>query len=276
MLAKTSSALPGGTEPHEPDTAADSNEDLPAAELAASNALLRAEVARLKRAQDDIERLAVQARNAAVLEERNRLARDIHDGLAQSFTGIIIKLGVAQRISGTDSLEAWNLVERVLAQAREGLADARRSVWALQPNADEYSDLAQSLSRLVNRITEHTAVSAQVIIHGQVRLLPSYIGMNLLRITEEAMNNAVGHGKAENVFVELTFEDEQVKVLVQDDGKGFELKNQGAGGGFGLIGMQQRCDRIGGILTISSSPGMGAEVAVSAPVALEPHVTGAT
>src|SRR5579871_4338460 len=97
-------------------------------------------------------RLAEQAQDAAVLEERNRMAREIHDTLAQAFTGIVIQLGVAQRIAKHQPEEAWSLIEPIAELARQGLAEARRSVWALQPESREYSDLARTLPRTIDQM----------------------------------------------------------------------------------------------------------------------------
>ncbi len=206
-----------------------------------------------------------QTRQEAVLEERNRIAREIHDTLAQAFTGMLIQIGVAQRIAKDQPEEAWTLVEHVAELAREGLSAVRRSVWALQPEAEEYRDLAGALPRTVAQITRHCNLEAEVHIHGTPRLLPADIGMNLLRIGQEAVNNAIQHSHAQKLFLELTFEPDQVRLFVQDDGQGFDVRRNPAGGGFGLMGMRQRAERIGGELIIASQPGYGTELIVTAP-----------
>jgi len=212
-------------------------------------------------------RLAEQSRQAAVLAERNRIAREIHDTLAQVFTGILLQLRVARRIVQQQPEEAWSLIEHVGELAQQGLAEARRSVWALQPEALEYSDLVRTLSRTVERMASETAAQMELHIHGTPRALPPDVGMNLLRIGQEALSNALQHGQARIVWIELTFEAERVYLRVQDDGQGFDLTHQADGGGFGLIVMGQRAWRLGGQLTIASQPGRGTEVAVSVPVA---------
>jgi signal transduction histidine kinase len=221
-------------------------------------------------------RLAEQSRQAAVLEERNRIAREIHDTLAQAFTGMLIQLGVAQRIAGQQPEEAWSLIGHVSELARQGLAEVRRSVWALQPEALQYSDLASVLPRTIAQMTAATPIQAQVHIHGSPRSLAADVGMNLLRIGQEAVNNTLRHADARNIFIELTFDVEQVRLCIQDDGQGFELQHQEDGGGFGLIGMRQRAERIGGQLTIASQSGQGTEVAVVAPTATAQRHEGET
>jgi signal transduction histidine kinase len=192
------------------------------------------------------------------------MAREIHDTLAQSFTGILLQLGVAKRIVNQQPEEAWSLIERVSELAHEGLMEARRSVWALHPQASEYSELANALTRSLEQMTEHTPVCGSVCIQGTPRALPPDLGMNLLRIGQEALTNALRHAQAQTIWLELTFEADQVRLRVQDDGQGFDP--QADSGGFGLIGMRQRADRIGGQLTITSQPGQGTEVMVMIPI----------
>ncbi len=212
-------------------------------------------------------RLAEQGRQSAVLEERNRMAREIHDTLAQAFTGILLQVGVAKRIAKQQPEEAWSLIDRVGELAHEGLAEARRSVWALCPEALEYSDLANALARSVEQMTSSSDLRAQVCIQGAPRALPPEVGLNLLRIGQEALTNALRHAQAQEITIELTFEAQHVWLLVQDDGQGFEPHRQTDSGSFGLIGMRQRADRISGQLTIASQPGRGTEVVVKVPIA---------
>jgi signal transduction histidine kinase len=154
--------------------------------------------------------------------------------------------------------------------------EARRSVWALQPTASEYSDLAQSLSLAVTQMTADSPVQAEVHICGTPRLLPPDVGMNLLRIGQEAINNVLHHAQAQHIFVELAFETAGVRLCVQDDGQGFDPQNQGEGGGFGLTGMRQRVERLRGSLMVSSKPGQGTEVAVTMSIRQESAPPAAT
>ncbi len=215
-------------------------------------------------------RRADHEREAAISEERNRLACEIHDALAQHFAGILLQLGVARRIAPQQPGEAWNLVEQASALARTGAEEARRSIWALQPAAAEYRDLRTALPHAVAQLTADTPVEGTVQISGTPRLLPSDIGLNLLRIAQEAVNNTLRHARARRLVVLLAFEPTQVRLLVRDDGQGFDSRNPREGGGFGLFGMRQRAERIGGRLTITSQPGHGTEVCVLAPMESAP------
>lgn len=235
-------------------------EELELAQALAQQAVLAIQLARL----------AEHRRKGAVLEERNRIAREIHDTLAQAFTGILLQLRVAQRIAEHQPEEAWNLIEHVSELAHQGLAEARRSVWDLQPEAMEYRDVAAALAQYIERTATASSVPIELRIHGTPRELPPSIGMDLVRIGQEAVTNALRHAEPQRIHVVLTFEDERVVLRVQDDGKGFDASHQPEHAGFGLIGMSQRAERLGGKLTIVSQPGQGAEIAVSAPTRCAP------
>lgn len=212
---------------------------------------------------------AEQDRQSAVLDERYRLACEVHDTLAQHFAGILLQLGVAQRIVKKQPEEAWLLVTQASALARRAVEEARNSIWALQPDALEYTDLAISLPHLVTQQTQGTGVQGQIRLYGKARPVPSDIGMNLLRIGQEALNNALRHAQPQHLFVELAFEETLVRLCLQDDGCGFDLENQAAGGGFGMIGMRQRAERIGALLTVRSQLGHGTEITVTVAVPTE-------
>ncbi len=233
------------------------SEDMEVAQALAQQAVLAVQMARV----------AEQSRLSAVLEERNRLAREIHDTLAQAFTGMLIHLGVAQRIAQEQPKEAWDLITQIAELARQGLGEARRSVWALQPESLESSDLAHELPRMVEQMTLGTTVQQQVYIHGEPYRLTAETRINMYRIAQEALNNAIRHGQAQTLFAELTFTDEQIRLCIQDDGRGFDAERQKESGGFGLIGMRQRAERMRGQLTIISAPGVGTEVVVVIPKA---------
>ncbi|HLJ55062.1 MAG TPA: GAF domain-containing sensor histidine kinase [Chthonomonadaceae bacterium] len=215
-------------------------------------------------------RLADHRRKADVLEERNRIAREIHDTLAQAFSGILLQLRVAQRISSQQPQDAWALIEHVCEIAHEGLAEARRSVWDLQPEAMEYCDVVAALAQHVKRTAANSSANLELRVHGTARELPPSVGMDLVRIGQEAITNAIRHGEAEIVHIDLTFEPRRLVLRIQDSGKGYDVNHQPERVGFGLIGMSQRAERLGGKFTIVSQPGQGTEVAVVAPI--EPEV----
>jgi two-component system, NarL family, sensor kinase len=211
-------------------------------------------------------RLAEDAKQGALLEEHNRLAREIHDTLAQTFTAISLQLNNAQYYANQDPAIAWEIVEQVKTLARTGLAEARRSVWALHPDADEYRNLAESLQRSLTQLTQHTPLQADLAIVGTPQPVPPDIGMNLLRIAQEATTNTLRHAQAQTLQIELTFRLDEIELRIQDDGQGFSPKLVHDRGGFGLLGMQQRCDRLNGQLTLQSQPGQGSCISIQIPL----------
>ena len=206
--------------------------------------------------------LAAKNRSAAILAERNRLAREIHDTLAQTFTGISIQVGAAQHIIDREPAEAKNLINRIGELAREGLTEARRSVWALYPESLECNNLPEALSHLVETMTANTDVKTEINIQGTPIPLSSEISLNLLRIGQEALTNSLKHAQAQNIWLALTFDQNRVYFQVRDDGQGFDLEQQTNSGGFGLIGMRQRAEKLDSQLRIVSQSEQGTEISV--------------
>ena len=207
-----------------------------------------------------------EAAQSILLEERNRMAREIHDSLAQAFTGIVVHLEAIKRKLGlnkpdeaqTHLLHAGNL-------ARDGLSEARRSVWALRPEVLESHDLPNALRHLAQHMIAETTVRTQVCIEGTPYVLPAEVEMNLLRIAQEALTNVLKYAEAQIVRIELLFEAGAVHLHIIDDGQGFNKQQQIYSSGFGLITMQERSQRLGGQLTITSKVGVGTQISVTVP-----------
>ncbi|HYV44976.1 MAG TPA: two-component regulator propeller domain-containing protein [Myxococcaceae bacterium] len=197
-----------------------------------------------------------------VLAERNRLAREIHDGLMQSLTGILIQLQAAVALSGDRRDEPRTHVERALEWAHHSLADARLAVSALGREVASVKALSDLLARCGEALTAGTSARAEVRLQGD-EALPPKIGGALLRIGQEAMSNAVRHGRPKVVTVELGAGDGAVRMVVRDDGAGFEPGRDGSGAGNGLRNMRARAEEAGATLELTSAPGRGTEVRVS-------------
>ena len=210
-------------------------------------------------------RLAEEAKQVAIVEEQNRLAREIHDTLAQTFTGITLQLNNAQYYAAQDAAIAWDIIEQVKTLARAGLAESRRLVWSLHPNAEEYRDLVGSLQRSLIQLTLHTSLQTDLVITGTPQPVPPDIGMNLLRIGQEATTNALRHAQAQMLQVELCFQIDAIVLRIEDNGVGFNQQSAHDRGGFGLLAMQQRCDRLGGRFTLNSQPGQGTRILIQIP-----------
>ena len=205
-----------------------------------------------------------QAEAASILEERNRMAREIHDTLAQAFTGILAQVGAANQVL-TDDLEATGAhLDLIKELARTGLTEARRSVVALRPQLLEEGSLQSALHRLVAQLrTAAMDTTLYYDIEGATYALPSEVESNLLRIGQEALTNAMKHASADEIRVELGYDRDQVCLRVKDNGQGFGVGSIPASEGFGLLGMSERAERIGAQLTIRSQPGQGTEIMVT-------------
>ncbi len=204
-------------------------------------------------------RLGEQARQAAILEERNRIARDIHDTLAQGFTGVLVNLEVATRTLKKDNIEpALEHIEHARQLAQGGLAEARLSVRALRPEVLQRADLTNALGALLRRIEASGTLHAHFSTRGEKIVLADEVESELLRIAQECMTNILKHAKAKRVEVKLIFEADAVTLSIADDGVGFEPR--GHHDGFGLLGMRERAQNIGARLLVSSRPAQGTRV----------------
>jgi signal transduction histidine kinase len=219
--------------------------------------------------------LAAAERQAGILEERQRLAREIHDTLAQGFSSIVMHLEAAdQALPPTSPAEtARQHVDRARQVARDSLAEARRLVWALRPESLERESLDQALARVVLRWSEENGIPASTQVTGIRLPLAPTIQVALLRCAQEGLSNIRKHARASQVTLTLSYLDDAIILDVQDDGGGFSLDDQSAGGpdagGFGLIGMRERVEALGGSLTLESEPGEGATLVVQLPLAVQ-------
>ena len=214
--------------------------------------------------------LLAQAREAGVLDERQRMAREIHDTLAQGLTGIITQLQAAEQAS-QDPPERRRHFDAAVTLARESLTEARRSVHALRPEALEQARLGEALTGVARRWTERSGVPAQVTVTGTARPLSPEAESALLRVAQEALANVARHAAATRAGVTLSYMDDEVVLDVRDDGRGFQSQPQsGASGGFGLVAMRQRTEGLSGTLDVESEPGQG--TAISARVPAGPHL----
>src|ERR1700741_2217059 len=171
-------------------------------------------------------RLADQSRQAAVLAERSRVVRDVHDTLAHAFTGVIVQLEAADDAASRGlGTEAGAHVARAEAMARGGLHEGRGSVMALRPQVLEGNDLSTALREMVTRMTDETSVVSEFAQTGLRRPLPPAWEEHLLRIGQEALTNAIRHGHAQRIVMELDFSDDAVLLRLADNGRGFDASS---------------------------------------------------
>jgi PAS domain S-box-containing protein len=207
---------------------------------------------------------AEQSRQSAILEERNRMARDIHDTLAQGFTGVIVQLESAEDAIGCcRGKEANEHLHRAMELARRSLNEARRSVRALRPQALQNGNFWEGLKGIIKNTTAGTALHTTFDLRGELRDLPQYWQENLLHIGQEALTNALKYAHPRNFEARLSFDTKELRLELRDDGDGFEVKDEHDG--FGLAGMRERVEQMGGKLNITSARGNGTKVVVTLP-----------
>jgi signal transduction histidine kinase len=235
-----------------------------------------------------------------VADERARMAREIHDTLAQGLTGIITQLQAAEQ-AGQDPAGWRRHVEAATGLARESLSEARRSVDALRPEPLETGRLADALSGIAERWSALHGITAEVTITGTARPMPPEAELALLRTAQEALANVARHAQATRVRLTLSYMEHDVALDVRDDGQGFDLAQLGgrtagngapaadprrvdAGradgdgglpdgdggradgdGGFGLVAMRQRIEGLSGTLRVESEPGAGTAISACIP-----------
>jgi signal transduction histidine kinase len=214
-------------------------------------------------------RMAERGRNAAVADERNRLAREVHDTLAQGYAGILMQIGAveAEREAAKGYVETDSIyrpfVSTIRRLAQDNLAEARRSVAALRPVALESGDLSKALRQALEDAGKQYVATPRFVLSGSVRTLPPQVEGELLRIAIEALSNAFQHGgPGVSVTVDLSYAGTGgVRIAVSDDGRGFDA-NAPVIGHFGLLGMNERASRIGAEMTLVTAEGEGTEVVV--------------
>ncbi|WP_211347021.1 sensor histidine kinase [Saccharothrix australiensis] len=210
------------------------------------------------------ERVARLSHEAGIAAERERLAREIHDTIAQNLTSVISLVEAAEsEVADTDP-RTKRLLTLAREAAAEGLAEARQFVVALTPPSLHAGSLGDAVRRRTDTLATQTGLTAVCELEGDEFPLPMAVRVVLLRVAQEAMANVQKHSGATRVEVTLTFEPHQVELAVVDDGRGFDAS--AAPGGYGLAGMRARVAEIGGVLTVTSAPEEGTMITVSVPV----------
>lgn len=204
--------------------------------------------------------LAERGQQVAVENERNRIAREIHDTLAQDLAGLVIQLDVAGDALPRGSEEAQKCVQRAQTLARECTAQIRRSVLGLHSSALAGHGLISALQRHCTFLAARRSIVVEISQQGQVRVLPPEIEFALLRIGREAVTNAVKHARPRRIRIDVVYSPRKVELRVIDNGKGFDPRTKDANTGLGLISQSERARRIGAELSITSQPGAGTRV----------------
>jgi signal transduction histidine kinase len=249
------------------------------AEVSEANRRLEASLAENAGLQ---QQLLAQAREAGVSDERQRMAREIHDTLAQGLTGIVTQLQAAEQFADDQALWRGH-VRAATGLARESLSEARRSVHALRPEVLEAARLSEALAGVGERWSALHGIAVQVTTTGTARPMPPEADVALLRTAQEALANVAKHARATKVGLTLSYMENEVALDVRDDGRGFEPDRLGdgppgvgddgprrpdagvPGGGFGLVAMRQRIESLSGRLQVESEPGAGTAISACIP-----------
>ena len=235
------------------------------AELNAANQRLEATITE----NDTLhQRLIAQAREAGILDERRRMAREIHDTLAQGLTGIVTQLQATERAA--DDPARWRRhLAAATGLAREGLIEARRSVHALRPEPLETGLLSEALASVAERWSILNGIPVQVTTTGTVRPVQPEAEFALLRAAQEALANVARHARATRVGLTVSYLENEVALDVRDDGVGFDATRPGpvqpGQDGFGLVAMRQRIEGVAGTLQVESEPGGGTAISACVP-----------
>lgn len=218
-----------------------------------------------------IERARLFARSARLgaLEERNRLARELHDTLAQGLAAIALQLELTDALleDGTQPLAAQQAVQRALTLTRTNLEEARRSVLDLRAAPLEGQSLAEALAALATATAAQNELEVRFSATGGERPLPVRVESSLYRMAQEALSNVVRHAGASRAMVELIFAPGEVHLRIQDDGSGFDV-TMVADDRFGLVGLNERARLLGGRLDVVSKPGAGTTLDIAVPLVM--------
>ncbi len=215
---------------------------------------------KLAGANQKLRQYAAQAEDMATVQERNRLAREIHDGLGHYLTAINIQIKAAQAFVEQDPPQAKQALANAQTLAQEALADVRRSISELRSDPSTSSPLPERLGDLLDE-ARTSGLRAELIVEGSQALLSSQADFTLYRVAQEGLTNVHKHANASQVELRLVYAERMVRLVVCDNGIG----TQQASGGFGLTGLEERVQLLGGTLKVETAPGEGFRLEVEIP-----------
>ncbi|TAK98262.1 MAG: sensor histidine kinase [Verrucomicrobia bacterium] len=208
-----------------------------------------------------------EAEFAAILTERNRVAREIHDTLAQGLTATSVQLRLAKKTSELDNERLQHHLDAAQQLVGDSLEEARNSIWNMRSQVLETGDLVSALESILKQMTEGAELQTRFQVTGRARRLSPVIENNVLRVGQEAITNAARHARAKQILVQLDFSEKQFRLIVRDDGAGFDpAQPPRSTGGFGLVGMRERATGLKGELKIESAAGRGTEIQLLLPL----------
>jgi two-component system, NarL family, sensor histidine kinase UhpB len=201
---------------------------------------------------------------AAQEEERKRIAQELHDGTAQTLTALRVRLRVARALAESEA--RTQLLERISSELGEATEEIRRIAQGLRPPALDMLGLAAAIESCSRDVADTAGVTLETALQGVEGLLTPEAELVLYRIVQEALSNVARHAHARTVRVRLAYAGSTVTVVVEDDGRGFNVAAEMSNGGLGLFGMQERAGYVGGTVAIESEPGAGTRVRATIPI----------
>ncbi|HWR44658.1 sensor histidine kinase [Sporomusa sp.] len=199
-------------------------------------------------------------------EERRRVAREIHDGPAQSMANIVFRAEVCERLIDTDIVRAKHELKDLREQVRVALRETRKIIFDLRPMTLDDLGLVPTIRRVLDTMRERSGIFPEVKIMGEEKRLDSHVEIGLFRIIQEALNNVEKHAQASSVWVRIDFRPSVVSAVVEDDGQGFASAENVGSESFGLMGMRERINLLGGELNIKSELGKGTRIFATVPL----------
>jgi signal transduction histidine kinase len=221
----------------------------------------------LQAAHAQLQDYALRAEEMAVVEERNRLAREMHDTIGHRLTVASVQLEAAQRLCPTDAERAASLVGTVREQVREALGELRATVATLRSPVEADLHLRSALRRLIEHFEAATGLTVHRVLPDELPPLPDAHRLALYRAAQEALTNIQKHAVASHVWLVLSTSDDTVTLLVSDDGQGVTVSH--SNGGFGLRGLRERAAQLGGELHLEPRPGGGTQLSFRLPLPKE-------
>jgi NarL family two-component system sensor histidine kinase YdfH len=224
-------------------------------------------LAELEQAHGQLSEYAVQVEDLTLAAERQRMARELHDTLAQGLAGLILQLeAVDSHLSQNQAEQARGIVQQAMERARSTLAEARRAIADLRSEGLIDNDLVESARKEIERFQSATGIDVSSTFHP-LPDIPASIGEHAIRTISEGLTNIAKHAQASRVHLRLGMDGETLEVRLKDDGEGFEVDEKvGRDGHYGLIGLRERARLIGGQLHIESQPGDGTSLILRIPL----------
>jgi two-component system sensor histidine kinase DegS len=212
---------------------------------------------------------AGDSQQAVAANERRKIAQEIHDGIAQELTGIVLTLEACQRALDRDPAVLTVSLAKAAREARATLADVRQYMAQLRANEGGEINLPSTVARLIDDVRRQTGLRVEMEENGGERELEPPLERAVVRIVGESLRNIAQHAHAKTAKLRLAYGQKEISVIVEDDGVGFDIEpamaNAAESGHFGLAGMRERAESIGGTLTVLSQPGQGAVVTATLP-----------